>query len=387
MRKVSLFLASVFFCSVFFVNSGRMTALADDAPRTGSARKPVTITVAGQNYSADTAELDLSGITSEDVPEIAEALPRFSGLTKIILPDSLPAEDFLSLAEAAPEAAFEYHFELYHQPVSVSETTELMFRRLPKVDDEAVDFIERVIPHLPRLETVSFNRCTASDERLDALREAHPEITVRWVVQFAAFSAWSDTETIWAMAGLFHDEDTENLKYFHNIKNLDIGHNGITRCDFLYEMPDMEVLILAIGDLEDITPIASLKKLEYLEICDTKVEDLSPLSECVSLEHLNLGGIPATDLTPLYSLTNLKRLFADNMSSIPAEERLAYEEKFRELLPEAEVSFLMGPEGGVENGFWRYSRGPYQGSFVERYELLREQFGYTDNMNQAYVYD
>lgn len=364
-----------------------MTALADETSRTVSSRKPVRITLAGQSYSADTAKLDLSGITSEDVPEIAEALPRFSGLTKIILPDSLPEEDFLSLAEAAPEAAFEYHFELYHQPVSVSETTELMFRRLPKVDDEAVDFIERVIPHLPRLKTVSFNRCPTSDERLDALREAHPEITVRWVVQFAAFSAWSDTETIWAMAGLFHDEDTENLKYFHNIKNLDIGHNGITRCDFLYEMPDMEVLILAIGDLEDITPIASLKKLEYLEICDTKVEDLSPLSECISLEHLNLGGIPATDLTPLYSLTNLKRLFADNMTSIPAEERLAYEEKFRELLPEAEVSFLMGPEGGVENGFWRYSRGPYQGSFVERYELLREQFGYTDNMNQAYVYD
>ena len=356
-----------------------------------------TIVIAGTKYSSDTETLDLSNLLPEDVSEAAEKLPQFTKLKKVILsPEDengnegfgfLTFEEFRPLADAAPDAEFVFSFELFHQTLSTDRTEEILFKRLQDVNDEAVDKIDEVLPYLKNLKTLSFNRCPASDERLDALRAKYPEITVRWVVQFAAFSAWSDTDRIWAMAGLYHDEDAVNLKYFHDLRYLDIGHNGLTKCGFLYEMPELEVLIIAIGNLEDITPVSSLKKLEYLEICDTQVTDLTPLSSCTTLEHLNLGGIPATDLSPLYPLKNLKRLYADNMFSIPEIDRLNYEAEFRELLPNAEISFLMGPGGGVENGYWRYSRGPYTGSFVERYALLREQFGYDHDYNQAYVYD
>lgn len=393
LRKIS------FFIVIFALLSISVTAIADAEKGAKETEKtlPVSILIAGKKYSADTTELDLSSLTPENVRETAEQLRQLPMLRKVILSStdengnktvsSLSFEDFKMLADAAPDASFSYCFELFHQLVSTDKTEEILFKRLTDVDDRAVDEIEKALPYLKGLKTLSFNRCTASNERLDTLRDSHPEINVRWVVSFAAFSAWSDTDRIWAMAGLYHDEDAVNLKYFHNLRYLDIGHNGLTKCDFLYEMPELEVLILAIGNLEDISPVSSLSRLEYLEICDTQVTDLSPLSSCTTLEHLNLGGIPATDLSPLYGLKNLKRLYADNMFSIPELDRLNYEAEFRTLLPHAEISFLMGPGGGVENGYWRFSRGPYTGSYVERYALLREQFGYDHDYNQAYVYD
>lgn len=393
LKKISFVVVII----TFLVLSGAANAASEkDSAKTEKSLSDSVI-IDGKKYSADTAELDLTSLTPEDVRKTAEQLRQLPKLRKIILSSadesgnktvsSLTFDEFKMLADAAPDASFSYCFELFHQLVSTDKTEELLFKRLTDVDDKAVDEIEEVLPYLKGLKTLSFNRCSATNERLDALRESHPEINVRWVVSFAAFSAWSDTDRIWAMAGLYHDEDAVNLKYFHDLRYLDIGHNGLTTCDFLYEMPELEVLILAIGNLEDITPVSSLTKLEYLEICDTRVTDLSPLSSCTTLEHLNLGGIPATDLSPLYGLKNLKRLYADNMYSIPESDRLKYEAKFRILLPHAEISFLMGPGGGVENGYWRFSRGPYTGSYVERYALLREQFGYDHDYNQAYVYD
>ena len=398
MKKASIFFS--FILTLIFLLS--FSAFAEEAP--AEPQKPVVyipkrdlVTLLGKEYSVKADVVDLSEITSDDLSMAAEELKKFPSLQTVILSpkdekgnqavSSLSFDEFMILADAFPEAEFEYCFDLYGQPVSIGLTEELFYNRVQKIDDQAIEHFREVLPYLKNLKTLSFLRCPASDSAIDSLRTDFPDINIRWVVHFGAFSAWSDTEKIWAMAGMYHDEYTENLKYFHNLKYLDIGHNGITKCDFLYSMPDMEVLILAIGNLEDITPISTLKKLEYLEICDTQVKDLSPLAECTRLEHLNLGGIPATDLSPLYSLKNLKRLFADNMTGLTEEERNNYICEFMELLPDAEISFLMGPEGGVENGYWRFSRGPYTGSYVERYKLLREQFGYDHDYNQAYVYD
>ena len=339
---------------------------------------------------------DLSGLTREEAEQAAMQLKAVPDLKRIVLSkqdtegnetfSALSPEEFRTISEAVPDAEYDYCFELAGAMVSTSSTEELEFKKRTDFTDAELEQLRIVMPYMRELKSITVYRCGTSDEAMDAFRADFPEVKVRWVIRFAAFSAWSDTEKIWAMAGLYDDADAVNLKYFHDLKYLDLGHNGLKTCEFLYGTPNVEVLILAVGNMTDITPVSSLQHLEYLEICDSLVTDLSPLSSCTTLEHLNLGGIPATDLSPLYSLTNLKRLFADNMSYISDYDRAVYEETFRELLPEAEISFEMWPGGGTENGYWRYSRGPYTGSFVPRYQLLREQFGYEDN-DQAYVYD
>ena len=47
----------------------------------------------------------------------------------------------------------------------------------------------------------------------------------------------------------------------------------------LYDMPQLRVLIIAAGDAKDITPIGSLKHLEYLEIFNNAIEDISCLKD------------------------------------------------------------------------------------------------------------
>lgn len=382
----------LFLLGIFFIPCSSSADVNASVSRSGSK-----IWVAGKFYHSDARKIDLSQLNDDTVESAIQKLHRFPNLKVIVLSpkdsngiesvSNLSFDSYKLLVKTFPDIRFQYCFHFFGQSVSTDMTKSLLFKKQPDIDDSAIEKMKEIVPYLPQLKTISFHRCPVTNEKLAEFRAEYPELNIRWVVSFAGFSAWSDTEKIWAMAGLYRDEDCENLKYFHNLKYLDIGHNGITRCDFLYEMPELEVLILAIGTLEDISPISSLKKLEYLEICDTKVTDLSPLSDCVSLAHLNIGGIPATDLSPLYSLKHLKRFFADNMTALSDTERNDYENKFRELYPHAEISFLMYPEGGVENGYWRFSRGPYTGSYVERYKLLREQFDYDNDFGQAYVYD
>jgi Leucine-rich repeat (LRR) protein len=72
------------------------------------------------------------------------------------------------------------------------------------------------------------------------------------------------------------------LKYLKNLKYLDVGHNAIDDLSFLYDLPELRILIVAdnyVTDyITDLTPIASLKHLQYLEVFTNNITDLSPLS-------------------------------------------------------------------------------------------------------------
>ena len=383
-------LVLVLFCTVF-----PLSGSAEKTPEPGTKY----VNVLGNSVSSATRRLDLSEMAPEDVPDVLAKLPEFKELTMLVLskPDSngeypvskISFEDFQKIAEAVPNAKVIYTFEFYGQKITTTGTLDIKFKQLTKVTDETLDEIRELVPYLYNLKTISFDRCGTSDEALAELREELGEqgVLVRWRVFFGPFCAWSDCEKIWAMAGIYDDEKSENIKYFSNLKYLDLGHSGMTTCEYLYGTPDVEVLILACGSMADITPVGSLKKLRYLEICDTDVSDISMLAECENLVDINLGGTQITDLSPLFGLKNIKRLYAGNLYSITDAQREEYEAKFKELFPDAEIDFSMGDSGGTLNGHWRYSRGAYTGHFVEQYEEIREIFGYDDNMEQAYLFD
>ena len=81
--------------------------------------------------------------------------------------------------------------------------------------------------------------------------------------------------------------------------------------DFLYDLPDIEVLIISPNyGLKDITPVGTLKNLVYLECFNTPITDLTPLAGLTKLRDLNLtldGYI--RDISPLYDLPNLERVW------------------------------------------------------------------------------
>ena len=104
-------------------------------------------------------------------------------------------------------------------------------------------------------------------------------------------------------------EDLSVLKYCWNLMALDVGHNKIDSLEFLYDLPNLRVLILACNAVTDITPIATLQHLEYAELFNNKITDITPLKDLPHLMDLNLGFNRIADLSPLENIKTLQRLW------------------------------------------------------------------------------
>ena len=175
--------------------------------------------------------------------------------------------------------------------------------------------------------------------------------------------------------GGYDDERLEPLKYCTKVKYLDIGHNGIETLDFLYYMPDLEVVILAIEQPTDLSAFANCPNLEYAELFNGHVTDVSPLANCKHLKHLNLCMNQITDITPLYGLDELERFWISRNRELPKEQI----EKFKELHPNCVVNTTTVDPTDPP---WRYKAN---GEKSKRYALLRAQMGYNRDLIYSLV--
>lgn len=76
----------------------------------------------------------------------------------------------------------------------------------------------------------------------------------------------------------------------------------------LASLPEIRHLVLSYSNVEDIKPLAGLKKLEYLDLDNTPVTDLTPLASLSNLRHLSINNSNCSDLTPLAGLRRLEYL-------------------------------------------------------------------------------
>ncbi len=104
--------------------------------------------------------------------------------------------------------------------------------------------------------------------------------------------------------------DISDLRYFPNLKELNISCTEITDISVLYQLPQIETLRLTSNIyLSDISPIASLEYLKGdLQLFRNNISDLAPLSGLKNLTKLTLSSNNISDLTPLAGLTGLTRL-------------------------------------------------------------------------------
>ena len=363
------------------------SAAAEALPSPSPAPTPSPISVLGGSYPWDTSSLTLN-LTPADIPQVLSALSSFPNLVALTVLEKsdtasvITAEDYITLAKALPGTEIECTFDLYGQPVNTLTTTRLEYLQTP-IGDLGLDVFWKLRPYLHNLSYLSFDRCDTTDEACASLRDAFPETEVVWRVYFPPFSCMTDIETIWAAVDL-RDETCSSLKYCTKVKNLDIGHSAMTDLSFLDYMPDLEVLIIACSDFEDISHVASCKNLKYLEVCECfRLKDLSPIAELKNLEHLNVGDLMVSDISCLHSLTeckNLKRFYAPNMRNmeLDMDKEAAI---FQSLLPGVEMDFSKTYMGlGSLNGSWRYVEGFNGGTYTEPYRRIREIFRYEDGV-------
>lgn len=328
----------------------------------------------GGRVADDVQELDLSAATDDEVPDICAALALLPELRTINLAGegdvtALSFESLDAIAAAAPEAELNCRFELFGQ--TADWTTEELRYDHSLLGDDCIDAFRAALPYLRALHLLRLEECGIEDhDAMAALRADFPEKNVVWSVNIGGYPCMTDTTRVNA-ALILRDDNTYLLQYMPDVLYLDIGHNAkLTNIEFARYFPKLQVVILTLTNIADLSPLEDCKDLEFLECHSCQISDLSPLADKDKLEYLNIANLPnLTDLSPLYGLKNLKivRICGSTWMHITKEQV----EELKAQLPDTFVSDYGGDPNS--SGSWRFNPN---GGLTERYQLLREQMGY-----------
>ena len=328
---------------------------------------------------------DLSGMTPAECEAAAAKLALLPALRTVRLGAEGGAWTWEALAafkKLLPDTTFRYAFTLYGKACDLSDAS-LNFRHVPVGD--AGEELRRVIPLMTELSYVDMDSSGVSNQDMEKLRADFPDVKFVWRVWFGEnYSVRTDVQRILASkpsaGGMLYEWDTEALACCHDVVFLDLGHNKqLKDISFVRQMPKLEVAILGMCDWSDASPLTSCPELEYLEMFSTQCTDLRPLAQLKNLRHLNIAGIPnLEDISPLYSMTQLERLWLGSMNRVPWEQC----EEFQKRVPNCEVD--TGVYDDPTGGHWRYDGN---GDIVDRYFLLRMQFGYYESEVYSYTWN
>ena len=334
-----------------------------------------SVSFCGRTVANTERELDLSAASPERLDEICAALAVLPNVSRVRLDPANGAsawtlEQADALQRIREDLLVDYTATVFNTRFCLTDES-VVFRDIDLLDrtDEVRDVLSRM-PHVGR---VIFDRCGIPDEQMAALRSEFSAPKVVWRVFLRDYSCYTDAVMIRFSEKRrdmqLTDMDTLPLTYCNEVKYLDLGHNCFTDAYFVGSMPDLEVLILAVGDTTDISALKNCPKLEYCELFTCHVSDISVLANCANLEHLNLSRSEITDITPLYGLKKLKRLWL-SYTDIPQEQI----DTIRTLLKDCEVDVTASHP--TANG-WRFL-GDDPRCCAPRYRLLREQMRYAD---------
>ena len=331
----------------------------------------------GEEIDCRADSLDLRAAADEDVPQIVSALAVLPEVRTLELaPEdgvtSLSFDSLSALAAAAPEAELNCRFELFGQ--TADWTTEKLKYYKTDIGDDGVDLFRAALPYLRSLDLLRFEECGITDnDKMAALRADFPEKRVVWSIPIAGYTFMTDTTLINAGI-LLRDDNAYLLRYMPDVLYFDIGHyKGLSNIEFVRSWPKLQVVILTLTNIRDITPLEDCPDLEFFECHGTPIDDISVLADKEKLEYLNIANLPnLTDLTPLYGLKQLKivRICGSTFTHVTQ----AQVDELKEQLPDTFVSDYGGDPNS--SGGWRFKTNGDKSNPTERYALLREQMRY-----------
>lgn len=282
-----------------------------------------------------------------------------------------------------PEAQITCGVHLYDLDVGV-ETEEL---DLHGIEMTSPDDVMTAVACLPKLKKVDMRKCGLTNEQMETLVNAYPDVKFVWEVKMGTHTLRTDivgfstknpskyynessspeyVEKVKKTKRLY-TEDIQVLKYCTDLVALDLGHNYIDDISVLQYLPKLQILILADNKLTDISVFKELPELVYVEIFMNRIEDLSPLAGHDKLLDLNLCQNRVTDLSPLNELTQLERVWCSMNPTLTGAEARALREK----LPNAVVNSTTDDDTG--DG-WREH---------ERYFWMKEYFADNSPYNPS----
>ena len=350
----------------------QLAALADAYP---NAAVSYSVSMAGKTYEMDTAEVDLSAMTSEEISGILSQMAMLPGIQTVELmkadgTSNLTLVDVQMLQETLPDTNFHYTFDFFGKKLS-TETERVEFANT-KIGNENMDLVRQALDVMDKCTYMLLDNCRFSDQALAELRDDYRDRTkIVWRVWFGDGSCLTDAEVIRSTFDLI-DDNCHDLVYCEDVRFIDFGHNEyLDACEFVRGMPNLEFIILSGAPIKDLSPFENCKKLKNLEIAFCHyITDLSPLANCESLEMINIGATQVTDLSPLDDL-NITMLMASGGKVSYAEQQ-----RFAQVHPDCWATY----SGNQYGSGWRYDKDNQQ---LPWYQEIAKVFGYPEPKNNA----
>ncbi|MBQ3373178.1 MAG: hypothetical protein IJG40_08625 [Oscillospiraceae bacterium] len=314
-----------------------LTTISHAAP---NAAMDYKFSVCGVNATTADTSLDLSNITPADVGSLVAVLPGMTQLQYLNLGhyrNGLSFADLQAIANACPQTTISMVCAVYDKEFNLAD--EVLDLNHIRVQDNGED-VKNFLPYMKNLKTLDMDSCGVPDQAMAEIRDAYPNINVVWRVWFGSeYSVRTDVVKILASkpskGGDITNSNSAGLYYCTKVRYLDLGHNDeLTDFSFVRNMPDLQLVVISMTGISDLSPFSSCSELIYLEMGNTRVSDISPLAACTKLRHLNIGtnkGI--SDITAMYDIP-LLRFWIGVGDPVPQEQIDTY----RSLHPECEVN-------------------------------------------------
>ena len=291
--------------------------------------------------SATSLDLNsLEKLGTQSMRELAEKLNAAPNvetcdLSQVEMPLSVMAE----LCTLCPQIEFHLTVPVYTKEIdNLGETFDIDSMQVAT----KVKFYEfkQILQCMPNVTNVVMYNATYKLDLMEELLALYPDVNFAWTLRFNEIEVKNTATAFSTLKGRqdprYTAKHLEPLTlYCPDLLGLDVGHNNVHDLSFLSTWPDLRWLIVIDSKvpLTDISPLADLMDLEYVELFMQNITDISPLANHVKLLDLNLCHNDITDLSPLYSCVNLERLYISVNPHLTQEEL----DKLQAVLPNLRI--------------------------------------------------
>ena len=309
-------------------------------------------TVLGVSVPQGATSLDLTSLPQvgrAQAAELAAALAAMPEVTEVDLRGvAVNRDGQAELLAACPGVHFRWEVTVAGVAVD-GDITELDLDSLGISLKTELSEIRKAIACLPRLERVTMYRFLFAKNQVERLLADYPQIDFAWSIHWIicdgrVVDLRTDATAFSTLKGRQDPRYTakqlmEYLQYTPDLLAIDVGHNNVSDLSFLAHWPNLRRLICIDSKVPvtDISVLAELPHLEYVELFMQGITDISPLANHTELLDLNLCHNNITDFSPLYSCTNLERLYISYNPGLSDEAIAALQEALPNCHIETEV--------------------------------------------------
>lgn len=290
-----------------------LSALAEEAPSL------LGVSIEGGAASVDLTALDK--VTRQQAQQLIRELEALPDVAEVDLRGATVDRDGQAeLLAGCPGVHFLWEVGLGGASID-GDATELNVDELGISAKTKLNDIRRALACLPKVRRVTMYSLIYPKDQMEALLADFPDVRFDWSVHWYVCPGRitdlrTDATAFSTLKGRQEPRYTADklmpyLRYTPDLLAIDVGHNNVSDLSFLLNWPGLRRLICIDSKtpVTDISPLAELPDLEYVELFMQGITDISPLANHTKLLDLNLCHNKIEDFSPLYTCTSLERLY------------------------------------------------------------------------------